>query len=133
MDNSWIHFRSAIVGTPQCPLYQFFYPRSWHVEVPWQGIKSELQLPPMPQLQQCQILNPLCHSIIFVCTNEKCFFFFSFLTTPWHIEFQGQRSHLGSSCGNTRSFNPPCWAGDGTCLLALQRCHRSCCTTAGTL
>ena len=40
----------------------FFCPHSWHVEVPRQGIKSKMQLWPMPLLQQWQILNPLCHS-----------------------------------------------------------------------
>ena len=28
-------------------------------------------------------------------------------------------------------LNPLCWARDQTCIPALQRCHRSCCTTAG--
>ena len=29
------------------------------MEIPGPGIESEPQLPPMPQLQPCQILNPL--------------------------------------------------------------------------
>ena len=32
-----------------------FWPHSWHVEIPWPGIE------PVPQLQQRQILNMLCH------------------------------------------------------------------------
>ena len=35
------------------------WPCARHVEVPEPGIKSELQLQPTPQLQKCQILNPL--------------------------------------------------------------------------
>ena len=37
------------------PLFQVYL---WHMEVFRPGIKSELQLQPMPQLQQCWILNP---------------------------------------------------------------------------
>ena len=33
-----------------------------HMELPRQGIQSELHLQPMPQLQQCQILNLMHHS-----------------------------------------------------------------------
>ena len=36
-----------------------FWPHLRHMEVPRPGTESELQLQPMPQLQQCQILNPL--------------------------------------------------------------------------
>ena len=32
------------------------------MEVPELGIQSELQLQPVPQLWQCWLLNPLCHS-----------------------------------------------------------------------
>lgn len=32
----------------------------WHMEIPRLGIESKLQLQPVPQLQQHQILNPLC-------------------------------------------------------------------------
>ena len=66
------------------------------------------------------------------------FSFFSFLAAPEHMEFRGQRSdpicsyELCLSCGNTRSFNPLCWAGDQTCLLMLQRCYWSHCATMGT-
>ena len=55
--------------------------------------------------------------------------FFFFLATVWPAEFPSQelyRSHscdLGHSCGNASSFNLLCWAGDGTCVLVLQRCH----------
>ena len=32
------------------------------MDVPGPGIESELELRPMPQLQQCWILNPLCQA-----------------------------------------------------------------------
>ena len=34
----------------------YVWPHSWHMEVPGLGIESK------PQLQQCQILNPLCRA-----------------------------------------------------------------------
>ena len=37
--------------------------------------------------------------------------------------------YLKCSCGNARSFNLLCQARDQTCMLALQRCHPSHCTT----
>ena len=41
----------------------FFFPLLWphlqHLEVPRLGIKLELQSRPMPEPQQCRILNPL--------------------------------------------------------------------------
>ena len=41
------------------PIFFFkLHPR--HVEVPRPGTRSKPQLQSMPQLQQCQILNPLC-------------------------------------------------------------------------
>ena len=36
-------------------------------------------------------------------------------------------------CSNPGSFNPLDWAGDQTCIVTPQRCHRSRCATAGTL
>ena len=33
----------------------------WHKEIPGPRIQPKLQLRPMPQQWQCQILNPLCH------------------------------------------------------------------------
>ena len=54
------------------------------------------------------------------------FFFFSFLATPWHMEFPGQGSdpshscNLYCCCNNARSFNPLCRAGDQTCVPALR-------------
>ena len=39
-----------------------FWPHLRHMEVLCPGIKSEWQLWPSPQLWQCQLLNPLCHS-----------------------------------------------------------------------
>ena len=65
------------------------------------------------------------------------FFFFSFLATPWHMEFPGQGSDPSCSCdlrcSNARCFNPLCWAAGGqTCILVLQRHCRSCSATEGT-
>ena len=57
---------------------------------------------------------------------------------PWHMEFPGRGSDPSHSCnphcrwGNAGSFNPLCWVGDRTCILALQRCRRFHCTTEGT-
>ena len=39
-----------------------FWPHPWHMEIPGPGIKSELQLRPMPHLWHCWILNSLCPS-----------------------------------------------------------------------
>ena len=39
-----------------------FWPHPQHLEVHRPGIESELQLWPMTQLQQCQILNPSCQA-----------------------------------------------------------------------
>ena len=64
------------------------------------------------------------------------FFFFSCHPASGGIPRQGSDlSHsrnLHHSCGNTRSFNPLCWAGDRACVLVLQRNHCSLCTTART-
>ena len=40
-------------------------------------------------------------------------------------------TYINCSCA-ALDFNSLCWGRDGTCIPALQRCHRSCCTTAGT-
>ena len=52
------------------------------------------------------------------------------------MEFSGQELHMSRCCdlhcGNARSFNPLCWAGDQTCVLVLERCHPFNCTTVGT-
>ena len=52
------------VGTLNNPFFFFFFfflfqPHPWHMEVPGPGTESEPHLPPIPQLWQCQILNPL--------------------------------------------------------------------------
>ena len=39
-----------------------FLIKSWHIKVPEPEIKFNQQLRPTPQLRQCWILNPLCHS-----------------------------------------------------------------------
>ena len=41
--------------------YYYFWQHLQHMKVPRLGIESELQLQPMPQLHQCQILSLLCH------------------------------------------------------------------------
>jgi len=66
-----------------------------------------------------------------------CFFFFLFwLAMAYEVLGQGSDPScicdLHHNCGNARSFNPLCQAGDGTCVLKLQRCCWSCCATAGT-
>ena len=64
--------------------------------------------------------------------------FSSLLVTPQDMAFPGQGSdenHSSSLChssGNAGSLNPLCWAGDRTCILALQRNSQSCCVTVGT-
>ena len=69
------------------------------------------------------------------------FFFFLllllFLAAQQHAEFLGQGSDLSHSCdlchsgSNPGSLNPLSWAGDQTCVPALQRRHLSRCATAG--
>ena len=62
---------------------------------------------------------------------------FLFLGVPWLMEFPGQGSdpshscNLRYSCGNTGFFNPLGWVRNQTCILALERHHWYCCTTAG--
>ena len=56
---------------------------------------------------------------------------FFLLASLWHMEFPGQGSDPRHSC-DLWILNPLCWAGDGTCVSVLQRCHQSCCTTAGS-
>ena len=69
------------------------------------------------------------------------FFFSSFLAAHQHMEFPGQGSDLNHSFD--LSFDLPTTVatldsyvtlldGDRTCIPALPRCHRSCCTTTGT-
>ena len=38
-------------------LFYFYFFLFWHMEIPGPRIKFELELGPMPQLQQCWILN----------------------------------------------------------------------------
>ena len=73
-------------------IYLLFRLYSQHMEVPGPGTESEPQLPPMPQLPQHWILNPLCHSgnaaivllimyglcLILVFFPESCQFLFLF-------------------------------------------------------
>ena len=86
------------------------------MEVPRPGIKSELHLRPMPQLQQHQILNPLsqtgnqihtstatqataetlvCHS-----RNSTIFFFFIFMAAPAAYGSSQARGRIGAAGAN---------------------------------
>ena len=60
ISNIWVYFIVSI-GLYISFFFLFFFATPQHMEVPRTGIKSELQLRPMPQLRQCWILNPLCH------------------------------------------------------------------------
>ena len=69
----------------------------------------------------------------------KCIYLFLFILDAIpHMELPGQGSDLSHSCnlhhryGNAGSFNPLCQAEHCTCVLVLQRCHWSRCTTAET-
>ena len=83
-----------------------------------QGIKPECKK------WQSQVLRPLDHQE----TPWKIFFnfyFFKFYGCTHDIrKFLGQGLNLSHSCnlchswGNARSFNPLCWAGDQTHILA---------------
>ena len=53
LSNRFPHFDIPML----LPRLFFFWPHPHHMEVPEPGIKSEPQLQPMPQLQQCWILN----------------------------------------------------------------------------
>ena len=70
--------------------------------------------------------------------NESFMNFFPFLPSPGLMDFTNQGSDpscscdLCCSCGSARSSNSQCWAGHPTCILALQRCSWSHCTTAET-
>ena len=62
--SSWI-IAGFITAEPrwELPIFSFVFFILGYLEaygVPKPGIKSELQLQPKPQLQQCQIPNPLC-------------------------------------------------------------------------
>ena len=77
---------------------------------------------------------------LYICLwSVLSFFFFLFLAALGHREFLGQGWNLSHSCdlyhscSNAGSFYPLCQALDQTCVLALQRCCQSHCTTAGML
>ena len=57
-------------------------------------------------------------------------FFFFGLSVAYGVPGQGSDLSLILACGSAGSFNPLCQAGDWTCLLVLQRCCWSRCTTA---
>ena len=69
-------------------------------------------------------------SVIFIHLLFTASFFFLFWLPQKHTKFLGQESDLSHSCGNTRSFNPLCWAvglnlhpGAGIPSLALLPPH----------
>ena len=70
----------------------------------------------------------------FLWGKKKLFFFFS--AALWHMEFPDQGSNLSQSCHLHHSYgwisNPLCRAGDGSCVLELQRLWWSHCVTVGT-
>ena len=89
--------------------------------IPRPGIRSELQLQPVPQLWQCQILNPLCWTgdrtcvptlqrhLWFCCTtvgspvNFCCAAkWLSYMSIHFHILF-----HYGLS--QDIAYSSPCW------------------------
>ena len=59
------------------------------------------------------------------------FLFFLFFGCPMAYSDLRHSCDLHCSCGHTGSFSTLCQAKDQTCILVLQRCHRSGCTTAG--
>ena len=69
----------------------------------------------------------------FFCLFVFPFFFFA---SPWHMEFHREKSDPSCSCNlccnNAGSYNPMCWVGDWTCVVAQQRCCWSHCSTEGT-
>ena len=69
---------------------------------------------------------------LFVCLFCFVFCFFAFLAAPGQGCDLRHSCNLRHSCGNTRSFNPLCWAGDQTHVLMLQRCQQSHCATVET-
>lgn len=57
-----IKFRTSEIQKKALSFIYFLWPCPQHMDVPRPGIESELQLQPTPQVQQCQILNPLYDS-----------------------------------------------------------------------
>ena len=84
-----------------------------------------------------QILFPRTSPLNYVLLIYT-YFFFPFSDILWHMKFLGQGSdsshscNLNHSCGNTRFFNPPCWARIELASWHQRHCW-SCCTTEGTL
>ena len=81
-------------------------------------------------------------SLIYICFCARTiyilfaafFFFFFFFGLPVALAVPRPRSTLSFSCNvcfsSAGSFNPVCQARDGICVLMLQWCRRSHCTTA---
>ena len=71
---------------------------------------------------------------IFQTVDQVFFFLFWPPLSIWSslVRDPSQSCDLHHSCVNARSFHPLRRAGDRTCVLVLQRRHRSHCATAGT-
>ena len=54
-----------------CLFVFLFQLHPWHMEIPRLGTESKLQLPPTPQLWQCQILN---HCATVGTPKHQCFY-----------------------------------------------------------
>lgn len=70
--------------------------------------------------------------------HQLLFFFLFWLSHsmwkfPRHGSGPSRSCDLHCSWSNAGSFNPPFQARDWTCILVLQRCCQSCCTTGGSL
>ena len=91
------------------------------MEVHWPGIESELQLRPMPQLQQRWILNPLSQARNRTCASSEtmpdAFYFFLFLGLHlWHMEVPrlGVKLELQLPAYGTATATP-----DASCICDL--------------
>ena len=56
---SFVSWPFSWLTDTQCLSFYLFWLNLWHMEVPGLGMESKPQLWPIPQLQQCWILNPL--------------------------------------------------------------------------
>ena len=114
-----------------------------------QGLKSKLQLWPMPQWG---ILNPLCWARDQTCASAATWadavglltycatagtiinLFFFGCPTAYGVPRTEIRSELQSQHKLWKHWilNPLCQARDWTCVPVLPKCWPSCCITAGT-
>jgi len=137
----------------------FFWPHPQHMDVPWPGIKSKLQLRPRPQLQQCWILSSLGHSgnsdaLFYLFYLFILFLFFCFLgpflrhmevprpgvdselqlpayTTATATPDPSRICHLHHSSWQCWILNPLSEARDQTCNLIVPSRIHFCCSMTG--